>query len=394
VIVRQPYHMGMMIHRCWITISWFVLAAAANGQDGRTFTPSSPPFLYGHSFADSFPEETYLSAGLVREFGNQSSVVSEFPPAAVCQPCESVCQTCCRSPCDETGRRFALEMGTVFLFRSRSDSTVLFGNPTAMAENINAADFRFGVSAGIDAGLIVYEQHDLTDVEFRAMWVDEWVGGTTQVFSGSSVRFELNPPIGTSGPRDGFAVYGSEFFSSEVNVRFRSPKKCDGATFVLGFRMMNVDEVLDAKFVDPANVLPDELIGTSTSNRLLGLQLGADRVWRTGSNWCMKLTSRVGVYGNRSEQSTQLISLATAPVTFPAGGAGGEIAWHAEIGVSGKLRLSSCANLIASYRVMYLDGLALASDQLAATSFLSGYGFARDGAIFLNGATVGLELVY
>ena len=158
--------------------------------------------------------------------------------------------------------------------------------------------------------------------------------------------------------------------------------------------LMRLDERLNATLSDPNGVLPDEISQTRAANRLVGLQIGLDRVFANSNNCCLKLTGRTGLYNNNDQQQTRLISLATPPVTFPASGDAGRLAFHAELGVSGKLRLTRCTNLIASYRATYINGVAVASEQLGATNFLTGSGYHNNGSVLLHGATVGLEFVY
>lgn len=416
---RQACDAGMRIRCCALILATLVMIAAADSDDGRfihalalinnpqnTFPATDrgttavrqfQPQTHGYSFFDAPPVAPQPDPISDSDTALQplSSPISQA--SAPCEPCrEAVCDICCSncSPCDESSRRYAVDIGSVFLFRSRPDGQQLFVNPTATAQNINAASFGFGTALGIDAGLILYEQHNLIDLELRATWVDEWTDGLSRTFSGSTVRFETSPSVGTSGPRFGAVVYGSDYFSSEINIRFRPPQNRRRATYVVGYRMLNLDERLNGTFSDPAGALPDELIQVQTRNRLTGLQVGADSVLRSGCNWCTKLSVRTGLYTNSGSQNSRLISLATPPVTFPAGGASHDLAWHLELGLSGKWRLSSCANLFASYRMIYIDGLALAPGQFASTSFLSRTGFHDNGAVLLHGITAGLEFCY
>ena len=161
-----------------------------------------------------------------------------------------------------------------------------------------------------------------------------------------------------------------------------------------GIRAMRFDERLNAALSDANSVLPDELVQTRTANRLVGLQLGADQVFANRDNWCVTVAGRVGLYGNSGRQRGQLISLASPPVVFGAEGGADAVAFHAELGVIGKFRLSPNVNLVTSYRTIFIDGLALASEQLAATDFLTKSGYHSNGSVLLQAVTVGLEVVF
>ena len=214
-----------MTFRSLLLMTVLFPATPVMGQETTAAARSSAAVQYGHLFAGvPLAQSGMLSAPNSQFSSRVAGSARRCTSCENCSTCAAACSKCC-SPCDETGRRYALDVNAVFLFRNRSDSRLLFVNPVVPGENINAAQFRFGAAPGVDAGLTLYELHDLTDVEFRATWIDDWVGDATQAFSGASVQFAMNPPVGTSGPRNGFVIYGSEFFSSEVNVRFRSHDK-------------------------------------------------------------------------------------------------------------------------------------------------------------------------
>lgn len=279
------------------------------------------------------------------------------------------------------------------MHRTRPSGQQLFVNPTTPLEQIDASEVDFGFSSGLEIGMIAYGQESLTDIEFRGAWVDEWSSGVTQNFSGATVQINATPPLATTGPRSGLMTYDSVFWAAEVNARYRL-RSFSETTFLAGFRTMRLDERLNGTLVDPAGAVPDELIQTETQNRLFGFQIGADYVFRSSCHWCLKLKARAGMYGNDGNQKSNLISLAAPPVVFPAQGGAGDLAFHAECGLHGKIRMSNRINLIGGYRVMLIDGLSLASDQIAATNFPAQAGYDGGGSVVMQQITIGVELVY
>jgi hypothetical protein len=157
---------------------------------------------------------------------------------------------------------------------------------------------------------------------------------------------------------------------------------------------MRLDDELNASLVDPAGLIPDEIIRTSTRNRLFGFQIGADYLLRNSCNWCLRMKGRAGMYGNAGSQQSALVSLAVPPVTFPASGDSSDLAFHAELGVEGKFRLSDSANLLFGYRVLTLDGLAIATQQLEAINFLNQAGYQGQELVVMQAINVGVEFVY
>lgn len=310
---------------------------------------------------------------------------------SVCSP--TACCACSQGPCDECGRRLAFDISSVFYRRSQPESQSLFQNPLINTEAIDASNFGFDMTTGIEAGLIVYDHETSTDLELRGLFPGTWTSSQFASFSGSTVQIDATPPLATSGPRTGFVTYQSEFWSAEANARYRM-RNLAGTTLVAGFRMLRLTEQLDGRLVSPTATLPDEVISIATDNRLFGFQVGADYVFHSSCCWCFRVKGRLGMYGNDGNQQSNLISLATPPVTFPAGGGNDSLAFHGEFGIDAKYKLSECVNLLFAYRLMVLDGVALAPNQLAATDFVTRAGYGDGGSVLLNGFHIGMELVY
>ncbi|MEZ6126481.1 MAG: hypothetical protein R3C49_25445 [Planctomycetaceae bacterium] len=316
----------------------------------------------------------------------QSDVACECP--------QQRCPSSGCSVCDESGRVRAFDISAVSMFRSRPQSQRLFESPVTASEFVDASQFRIGLTPGFEAGLIAYDFVPLFDLEVRALWMDEWADGTAQNFSGRTIRILTEPPLGTSGPRETVTMYRSAFLNAEVNARFHPFGVQRPTTLLAGFRMFRLQEDLTAIFADPFGVLPDEQMLTETDNHLYGLQIGLDRGILEGCRSCLRLRSRVGLYGNQSDQLSQAVSLASPPVTFPVRGSGQSLAFQAELGLQAGFRITESLNLITSYRCMYLNGLAVASEQLAASNFPLATGLHTNGSLLLQSTSVGLEFVY
>lgn len=327
---------------------------------------------------------------------NESTPVWAGPEMCqTCEPCQEViCESCCSSPCDERGRTFAVNTSAVFLFRESPSAQRLFFNPGVAAENIDASHFSLGMAPGYESSVLWYDKASAIDFEAKAMWVNDWDSQVNQTFTGASVQIAADPILGTTGPRDGAALYSSQFGNLEVNARYRVGQGCNGTTLVGGFRYIRLNERLNATLSDPAGIVPDELIRVRTENDVYGIHWGVDSIVANTERCCVTLLGRVGLMGNRMDQQTQMVSLSSPVVTFTADGDAGDLAWLAELGFTGKFRLTSCANLTAGYRAIFLDGVALAPEQLGASSFLTNTGLHTNGSLLLHAATVGLEVAY
>lgn len=316
--------------------------------------------------------------------------ISECCPP-VCPPFECVpCGTCA---CDESDRQWAFDIAALGLFRSDPASAGLLQNPLDASEAVNAGQFNFAAAAGIVAGLTFYNEYPSVSIELRGMFPDTWQSTVREAFTGTSVTVKGSPPLVTTGPRNSTSNYQSEFRSLMLNVKWH-PDFIPDTTFTLGLRSLTLDESLTSTLVDPNNVFPNEVVQSVTDNQMIGVQLGVTHNVLSTSDLCIKVDGRAGLFANDASQRSQLVSLATPPVIFPAGGAATEAAGLFELGVEGKWKLSQCLNAVIGYRLMVLQGVSLASDQLRSVDFLNQRGLDSDSTLVLQSLTVGLELHY
>ena len=292
------------------------------------------------------------------------------------------------SPCDETGRRWMFGLNAVFLYRDQLKSQTLFQNPALTGERLDASDFEFESKDGIEMSALWYDPRAEIDYEFRALWQDQWTDSVRASLTGANVSFLSNPVQTVAGPRNITAAFSSRMGSFEVNARHRIGRGSSHWTVVGGFRHWILKESIDASLVDPGAILAARTVGIRADNRLYGVQLGTDYVSSVSHRLCLKMFGRVGLYGNVIDNSTTLSSVGTS------GGSDGEIAIHGELGVSAAFRLTPWLQATLGARTMYLDGLALASEQPGATTFGSSIGVHGNGSLLLHAATAGLEFIY
>ncbi len=112
-----------------------------------------------------------------------------------------------------------------------------------------------------------------------------------------------------------------------------------------------------------------------------------------GLLWCNELfqldvIGKAGIYGNDADHHA---SVTTGVATVNASGSDNPTAFVGEIGIQGSTLLTANLSLRGGYRLLWVDGVALASDQLAATDFFTSSGIDGSGDVFYQGAYVGLE---
>lgn len=168
---------------------------------------------------------------------------------------------------------------------------------------------------------------------------------------------------------------------------------CRSFTWFAGFRYLNLDEELNiAAQRIVAGGVEEGAYNIRTSNHLYGAQLGA-RVRRTRSRLGWEATGKAGVFCNDSEQEQSVTDFPNFPLRPTVSSSEGELAFVGEVNLSALYRLTDVWNVRAGYTAMWIEGLALAPDQLD-FNFAAAQGGRRldDGSgMLLHGANVGLE---
>lgn len=129
-----------------------------------------------------------------------------------------------------------------------------------------------------------------------------------------------------------------------------------------------------------------------TANHLYGAQLGA-RLRRSRGRFGWEATGKAGVFGNAAKQKQAVTDFPDFALRPTVSNSGGVVAFVGELNLSALYRLTDVWNVKAGYNAMWIEGLALAPDQLdfdfAAAP--SGSQLRNDGGMFLHGVNVGLE---
>jgi hypothetical protein len=169
--------------------------------------------------------------------------------------------------------------------------------------------------------------------------------------------------------------------------------RCRSFEWFAGFRYLNLGEELDISAQKTVSgAVEGGTYNISTTNDLYGAQLGA-RLRRTRGRFGWEATGKAGIFGNDAEEKQSVTDFPNFPLRPTVSSNGGVVAFVGEINLSALYRLTDVWNLRAGYNVMWIEGLALAPDQLDfnfATS-PSGNQLHNGGGMFLQGVNVGLE---
>lgn len=216
------------------------------------------------------------------------------------------------------------------------------------------------------------------DLEVAYFGIDGWTG--TRTVAGAT-SYLTNPTINFAAAPVALA-YGSELQNFEVNGR---RAYSDWVTWFVGFRALQVDELLTANINAGAGTH-----SVATRNRIYGGQLGIDALLLDCDCWYVNAVAKAGIYGNSAGQVTTTAGVGGALplIAFD----GNQTSFVGELGVNANYRLSDQWTLLAGYNLLWVNGLALAPDQLAATNIATGVGAVDVGGnLFYHGLNLGVQ---
>ncbi|MCE5269397.1 MAG: BBP7 family outer membrane beta-barrel protein [Planctomycetaceae bacterium] len=307
----------------------------------------------------------------------EAAVTSEALPDA--------CTACCP---DETP--WTVRANAMFLKRSRPSSRTFLIDQSD-AEFLNASQFDFPTQVGWELDL----QRRLGDdwsVEGRYFNV----GGQAARFprfiapTGTCVQY-ADVPLGMFGGNVQTALsYASQLQNVEFNVR---RDVTDYLTLFGGFRYLSLNEggILLAQHSNAPRIDADQTI--EAYNDLYGFQVGVDAALLRRGRFALNSDLKAGLFdneaGNRFGYESQRFGLHGHTGTSTS-----HVAFVGEIGLSATYALTQHLSLLGGYRLLWFDGVALATDQPSANpSPVTGSATAVDthGDLFYHGAFVGVE---
>ena len=318
-------------------------------------------------------------------------VVSVPVAAGSPSPCDTIEFGSCDGspPCDAylsgcgQASAWMATFDVMFLHRSDPKSGVLAFNTTDPSQNLNANDFDFGTEAGIDFSL-ARSLNNGNVLEVRYFGIDDWDSSlATATTANDLLQFNAAVPIFATAGDAITSNYASELQNVELNL---SREVRDWLAVGAGFRFLELEEFGSASLVGAA--VPFDY-AVATRNRLYGAQAGAQALLYGGDLVRLDVVGKAGIYGNDAEHRARAN---TNVATITAAGDDSRTAFVGEIGINGVANLTANLSVRGGYRLLWVDSVALASDQLAASDFFTGAGIDGSGSVFYQGAFVGLEL--
>lgn len=320
-----------------------------------------------------------------------------FSPAVLTSSAECDAAPAAADACGELseGPYFApwtFSSDVMFLHRSRPSSQPLFRDDWLKLGNdqLNARELDFGFSTGWRIGAVRHGQEwdmELSYFQLDGSKVTAGVEGDTFLVTDSN-----GANLAVTDPE---LEYHSRLYSGEIN--FSRPRN-EWLSLLVGLRYVELDDHYGAAgtgtfFPSPVSFYQQ------ADNHLYGLQIGGNGAFLRRGAWTLEGSAKAGVYWNHADQNA--VQLDTAPFgdRYSLSADKDHAAFLGELGLTGKYLISEHLAVRAGYQAMWLDGVALAVDQIAVNDFDTGgnHPHARVAAgntVFYHGAFLGAEMTW
>jgi len=331
------------------------------------------------------PDEGYSAGDTLATDESCSEPCREATDACGDEPCCDL-SDCCYCP------TWTFTAGALLMERTSPDDAVLVTetDDPASTEILNARDFDFDWRGGWELSAIRHNVRcSCWDLEARYFRIDGWRAVCGRFLSQPGAYQQYVIPIGNDEvPVEVSAIYESHLDGFELNLR--RPVGSGRLTVLGGFRFVELDECGLTVTYDMGPGLNVATHQVRAINDLYGFQLGADAcVWQTG--WLsVDALFRAGAYGNRAVNSA-LVTQVVGP-SFASRAADDHAAFLGELGLTGTCQLADSLALTAGYRLMWLEGVAVAPDQVGVSDPASGVATVDTGGSPLyHGVVISLE---
>ncbi len=297
--------------------------------------------------------------------------------------CTCLDSVCCECPCPQ----WAVTAGAVIFSRSNPDGDQLYEDSTIP---LSGSDFDMGWASGFEIQLARRNINCGDDLSLRYFFVDGWSGDAYAQFPGNS-QVDSQPAIAFVGPREVHARLTSELNSFELDYSCQSAW-LPAVKWLVGFRTLELDENLNTGLVYPGGGFPTVYHTVGVQNRLYGVQIGSQMKLLNMSRLSLEGFLLTGLYGNSAAQRSAIWDDVSDPDYVVDRHS--VVSFVGETGITGRIRLTDCLAVRADYRVLWVTGVADATEQVPVSNFDTGMGIDTDSSAFYHGVFVGLDWAY
>ena len=289
------------------------------------------------------------------------------------------------------GPGWTFRAGGLIMTRTQPDDAVLVTNSFSPggAELLNASEFDFGFAGGFEIDAIRHNVFGTSwDPEFRLFSLDGWNAQSDSVSSPSGAVVQYVIPIGNLQFTNNIAAsLASELQSVEVNLRRQTR---DWLTLLAGFRYVQLNERGLAILQDVGPGLNLATHAIDADNHLWGCQLGADATVFEFGRLQLGAIGKAGIYSN--DCGNRVAVTQTEGPGFGSNSRDDHVAFVGELGATGNYAITERWSARAAYQLFWVDGVALASDQVAVSDPANGSATVdSSGTAFYHGVFAGLE---
>lgn len=301
---------------------------------------------------------------------------------------------------------WSLESSSLILFRSDPSSNELIegiGNPS---NSVNADDLSYGTAYGFQLQL-ERQLTQRTRFEARYFGTDDFSENASQATTPNQLFDPQLLDVGLPLPRlAGTSIQSrlaSKLYSAELNMNHEVTENIEA---IAGFRYVRLKDSLSLNIPDAETPLLGFPVPTSleseASNDLFGAQLGARaRLW-SSSRFSLSTDFKGGVYGNGARQGSSItttLPLLGDTVAF-ANDRDDTVAFVGEWTLQGNYRLTDRWSVDIGYQLLWIDGVAVGTEQLAASNYSlpivggPGNGIDSHDHVFYQGIMLGVDYVW
>jgi Putative beta barrel porin-7 (BBP7) len=350
-----------------VLLGALLLTTPAFGTDWNR-SPAELPSPESSWLGDDAPCYDATCSNLAPSF---NASCSDLPSCSGSPCCDlAACGDCC---CP----LWTVEAGTIFLRRDNQTDVPLANGATPFS----VADLAFH---DYQAGpLVTLMRHGLfgtattLEVTYFGVQVSNTASsaGATSVFTTPAINFGANTVT---------SVYRSRFDSTEINLR---DDLTEWLTFLAGFRWVELSDELSTDIGALASH------NVNVNNHLYGAQIGADVVILRRERFSIDWFGKAGIYGNSADQTTTTTGVGGAVPRLSARNS--QSAFLGEMDLTLRYEITDHWSVLGGYRVIWLDGIALAPNQLANSNIATGAAtLDNHGQPIYHGFTVAAQLAW
>lgn len=294
--------------------------------------------------------------------GNSGSLNAE--EAATDPSCDASPVQCpgfqCDFDCGCCAACWTFAADALFLTRSSPESLGLIfadvaGNPGPEVFNASSLDSDIAVGPRLS---LVRNLCGCRSVEFNVFGIDSWsaVGSATGPVHATFPGFVQAFTPATTGVGTATFTNTSNLFSAEANVW---QEVTDRVTLLAGLRWVELGDELQLQFT-PTGGATSTMYRIDANNHLYGGQIGAlANLWDDGL-WMIDGWIKAGVFYNSADQSTDVFF----PAVASAGDRDDATSFVGDVALIAVRPITDQLSLRLGYQLLWVEGVALASDQL------------------------------